>query len=933
MRYYLELISFDIVGISETKLDDTFPVNQFSIDNYKLYRQDRNSKGGGVMMFVKDTIPHRIIKDLSGVIDNIDYISLEVTTQRGKWILTYIYCPPSVKDNCFTNFMSSLCENIISKNALTLFFGDLNYNLLNNNALSCICDIHGLTNLIKDPTCFKAENPTLLDVLLTDKPNCFSGKLNIDLGLSDFHNFVCVASKLFTPCESKRKIKYRSMKHFNVEDFSRDLEHTPFYVCSLFDDIDDVVWAHKALYESVLNDHAPTKSKTITNKSVPHMNSELRKAMNQRNMWRSRHFRCKSNKILRNNYVFWRNKVVSLNRCSIRKYFDEKCNTPNNSSSFFKTISPYVTDKKLTNGSNIILNENDEIVSDSFEVANIFNMYYQSIANYDGMSDSLCELELDEILDKHVSHSSIKLIKHHAIVTEDFDFDLLTEDKMMKYINNLNHKKAPGYDGFQSRLIKISASSISDSLCVIFNRCISDSHFPSDMKLSEISPMFKKNDSLDKQNYRSVNILTVLSKVFERILSDQLINYFKKILSPRLSAYRKGYSCQQVLLDLTELWRSALDENKYVGTISTDLSKAFDRMPHGLLVSKLHAYGLSSRACNLIISYLCDRKQRVKVQGTVSEWSIINRGVPQGSVLGPLLFNIFLNDLFYIDISSSISNYADDNNLCNTNISLDSLKSELVRDTIASLQWYNDNGLDANADKFQCVIMDRSGTLDVSIPVHDNCIVSADNIKILGVLLDSKLSFTPHVSLICKRASRQINALRRISKFLNVEGRLKVYKSFISANFSYCPVIWLFCGKTNSNKLEKLQERALRSVYNDRASSYDELLSRSDMLCLSVFRLRFLAIEVYKCVKHENAEYLDELIVKKSTMYNLRDTDLLKQPRFKTFKFGYRSFAYYGAKLWNSLPLEIKGSVNLRIFKNKLYHWCRSDSAKRLEVF
>ena len=121
-------------------------------------------------------------------------------------------------------------------------------------------------------------------------------------------------------------------------------------------------------------------------------------------------------------------------------------------------------------------------------------------------------------------------------------------------------------------------------------------------------------------------------------------------------------------------------------------------------------------------------------------------------------------------------------------------------------------------------------------------------------------------------------------------------------------------------------------MYNDKTSSYDDMLTRSNMLSLSVFRLRFLAIEVYKCVKQNNAQYLNELFEEKSPTYHLRDTDLLKQPRFKTYRFGYRSFAYYGAKLWNSLPIELKSSVNLNVFKNKLYYWCRSISAKNLEI-
>ena len=817
---------------------------------------------------------------------------------------------------------------------MSLFFGDINQDLLKDCSLSGICDLHGLTNLIKEPTCFKSENSTLLDVFLTDKPYSFTTCLNIDIGLSDFHNFICVATKLHAPCESKRKIKYRSMKKFCSESFNRDLDNVPFHVCSVFDDVDDIVWAYKTMYESVLNDHAPVKNRIVSNKQVPHMNSKLRKARNQRNMWRNKHFKCRANTIFRNNYVYWRNKVVSLNRCSIKKYFDEKCNGSNTSSSFFKTISPYISDNKLKNGRTIILRENDNIVTQSAEVAEIFNTYYMSLAEYEGTPDSLCDLSLNDIITKHLSHPSILLIKRHTVpTTTTFNFDFINEDIMQKYIMKLVSKKAPGYDGIQSKILKLSGVSISAPLSIIFNECITSCCFPSDMKLSEISPVFKKNDSLSKENYRSVNILTVISKVFERIISDQLIKYFTAILSDRLSAYRKGYSCQHVILHLTEFWRSALDENKYVGTISTDLSKAFDRMPHGLLMSKLHAYGLSPCACRLLMSYLCDRKQRVKISDSVSEWVTINRGVPQGSVLGPLLFNIFLNDLFYTDISACIANYADDNHLCDSHTSLEALKLNLSVDTEKALHWYDNNRLNANPDKFQCVVMNRNGALPVSISVQDKTINSTGEMNVLGVVLDAKLNFKPYVSLICKRASRQINALRRLSKFLTTDGRLKVYKSFISANFSYCPVTWLFCGKVNSAKLEKLQERALRFVYNDQVSTYNDLLLQANVLSLSMYRLRFLAIEVYKCVSLKNPDYLNRLFTKKPAVYCLRDPDQLYQTKFNTYTYGYRSFAYYGAKLWNKLPLELKNSPTLIIFKGKLNHWIRSDSAKSLEIF
>ena len=179
----------------------------------------------------------------------------------------------------------------------------------------------------------------------------------------------------------------------------------------------------------------------------------------------------------------------------------------------------------------IILRENECIVSKPNEVSEIFNLYYLSLSKYEGTPDSLCDLSFDSIIQKHVLHPSINLIKRYTSKSASFHFNPVNVETVQKYISKLALNKSPGYDGIQSKFWRLSGASISASLCDIFNQCIINCHFPSNMKLSEISPIFKKNDSLMKENYRSVNILTALSKVFERILSDQLVCYFEDILS------------------------------------------------------------------------------------------------------------------------------------------------------------------------------------------------------------------------------------------------------------------------------------------------------------------------------------------------------------------------------------------------------------------
>ena len=250
-------------------------------------------------------------------------------------------------------------------------------------------------------------------------------------------------------------------------------------------------------------------------------------------------------------------------------------------------------------------------------------------------------------------------------------------------------------------------------------------------------------------------------------MSDQLTKYFGDLLCSTLSAYRKGYSCQHVILRSTEYWRRALDNGNAVGAVAMDLSRAFDKMPHALLIAKLNAYGLSEHACNLVISYLRNRKHRVKIMGKHSDWVTTNRGVPQGSVLGPLLFNIFINDLFYMNMTCEIANYADDNHLYYEDKCHDVLKNVLENDVNTATVWFDNNYMCANPDKFQSIILDRDGKQSLSISVQDNTIFSDPSIKVLGIVLDNKLKFDEHVSQMCLKASRQINALKRISKYLD----------------------------------------------------------------------------------------------------------------------------------------------------------------------
>ena len=379
-----------------------------------------------------------------------------------------------------------------------------------------------------------------------------------------------------------------------------------------------------------------------------------------------------------------------------------------------------------------------------------------------------------------------------------------------------------------TKIVKLANKQICKDLGNYINECIKKNKFPNELKIADITPIFKKDDPLDKTNYRPISILPTVSKIFERILFNQLQLFSNKFLSPLLCGFRKGYSTQYALINLLQKWQKCLDASDgIIGTLLMDLSKAYDCVNHDLIIAKLEAYGVGENSLRLIQNYISQRQQRVRVGSSLSEWLEIILGVPQGSILEPILFNVFINDLPIFIEETDICSFADDTTLYACGKELDTISFKLEIETNTAIQWLKDNEMVANPSKFQLMFLSKYKNFEKNTSFDGKTSKSSDTVKLFGITLDKNINFKRHMKNICHKANNKTKALFRIRKFLNLEQVQVLAEAYISSNFRYCPLIWMFCGKMSDNLIVEPITEHLGLYMIHKHDQYEELLQLS----------------------------------------------------------------------------------------------------------
>ena len=902
-----ECIGYDIICVSETWLNDTISNDDIHIPTYHPpIRKDRTGKrGGGVCIYVRDNLIVKSRPDLE--IQGLEAVWAEVRNANYKLLVCAMYRPPKSSVEYWNLIEDSITE-AKSTNIRNIFIlGDLNDNQLTQNSkLSKILTNMHMYQLITQPTYETEDSSTCLDIIATNATDYVKSSGTMRPSLSN-HRPVYACLKIVKPKQKTFKRTITKLDHVNWQEVNNELRNKDWSAVYRQPNIDLMLDTWKNIFLSVIKTFVETKQVTIRPAEPPWYTPELRRLNRKKNRLHKQAKRHNTEQKWER-FRKMRNTVVAKSRQAKKDHKDKLSSKIKDQ----KTTSPRLWWKLVKDFYNVTASKkklttplivNGKVIADDYERACALNDFFseQSRLNTDGAT-----------LPDPVTppNGNLSMINIKASTVKDI-------------LDIINTTKSSGPDEIKPIYLKKTSAVISPILAKIFNYSLRTSTFPDNWKLAYVTPIHKKNEEYLCKNYRPISLLPCLSKVFERCVFKDVYNYLRDTnkISQLQAAYSPGSCTEFQLLELYHLILQAMEEGKTTRFVFCDISKAFDKVWHRGVLHKLQKAGITGRLLLWFESYLNNRRQCVMLNGTVSNIQHINAGVPQGSILGPMLFLIYINDIVEV-VQTNIRLYADDSTLFVTTDRQEDATRDLNNDISRVAEWAKKWFITFNATKTECMQFSRR-ILTNQAPLYmlNTEIVNVDKHKHLGCVLQCNAKWNNHIDEITTKCSRRIDIMRGLRFQLDRRTLETIYTSYIKPIFEYASSVWVNCSQEQLNEIEKLQLAASRIITGAiRGTSRQQIYNETRMITTFEQRERSNLILFYKIYHGQVPTYLSSLLpprTRQQTDYELRNRDDIRQYRGNTKQF-LNSYFPSMVKKWNSLDNGMKFIGSLQDFKRKL---------------
>ncbi len=764
---------------------------------------------------------------------------------------------------------------------------------------------HGLEQIVDFPT----RKDNILDLFFTSNATLIDSVKPIP-GISDHDSIIQVNFKLAPQVQKSKPHKIWKYNKANFDAIKEDLSanYADFASNSTSRTVDENWDSFQSTLLKSMDQNIPSKMSS-TRFNVPYMSGEIRRLTR-----RKQRVYNKSNCANRTKRAKYRAKFEQLRKQVQKTFRQARVDYLNNIIGSSLSENPkafYSYVKKLqvdSVGIQQLRDKNGINQSDGLEKAKVLNDQFQSVFTSEDLSaiPSMDSPQYPTMAPIQVERKGVE-----------------------KLLKNLNASKAAGPDCIPSRVLKELASEISPYLTDIFNQSLSTGAVPKAWKEANIVPIFKKGDKLKASNYRPVSLTCIVSKVLEHIVVSSIMKHSDrhKILTEFQHGFRSNHSCEtQVLLTAHDL-ASAYKKKKQVDMVVLDFTKAFDKVPHERLLLKLDHYGIRNSTHQWIRSFLTMRSQSVVLEGAKSPPASVLSGVPQGTVMGPLLFLLYINNLPE-NLTSSVRLFADDCVLyreINSNEDTNLLQQDL--DLLN--KWEKKWQMDFNASK--CAVLHFSPTkkpVNSNYFIHGTQLDTVSTHKYLGILLSNDFRWDAHIDTIVKTAYQKLGFIRRNTKGMHTNIKQAAYKSLVRPHLEYCSSVWDPHTKKNISRIEQVQRCAARYVTNDygRTSSVTSMMNQLKWDPLAQRRMFSRLVMAYRIIRGEIAIPKDQFFRDHNTITRGNNTCQLQryQPRGNIDKYAY---AQWTVPEWNSLPAHIVNATTTDSFKNLLREYLSAPTA------